>query len=291
MMNKKKVDSQISEPEIDEAFIAAQASTENFPVALKVLPKKYRQKLSAFYSYARLVDDLGDEYSGDRLKVLDWAQQQLSSPTNSIFVKLDKALGGIKEGSHIYEALVKLIDANRLDQTKHRYASHQELEDYCALSANPVGHIVLYIFGVDSFELRQHSDSVCVGLQILEHLQDIGEDLTEKERIYLPATELEKYGVTEEGIGNSQSAGKASPELCDLVLANLKRVTQALQAGRPLVKGVKGFWGKLAINAYVSGGLAHTEALKSVGGDIFHPKAQKINKPKLLFRIIVLRGK
>ena len=248
---------------------------ENFPVALKLLPSKYRKKLLAFYSYARLVDDLGDEYSGDRLAALDWAEKQLSEPTHNIFTQLHDVFKELENGSQdIYAPFVKLIEANRLDQEKYIYETYQELDKYCELSANPVGHIVLRIFGMDSLEITQYSDSVCTGLQILEHLQDMGEDF-ERGKIYLPATELLEHGVKPKDIASSQKAGKATPELCNLVLANLEKVRERLGAGQFLVAELKGFWAKLAISGYVSGGNLAVAALEAVGGDIFHPKATK----------------
>jgi hypothetical protein len=167
------------------ARVLAHAGSENFPVALRVLPRRSREHLLAVYGFARLVDDLGDEAPGDRSALLDWVESEL-----------DRAVGGgasdrvvarlaptIRACSLPIEALHRLIEANRRDQVVTSYRSWDELREYCRYSADPIGRLVLAIFGVATPERMAWSDDVCTALQLVEHLQDVGEDdRVERER-------------------------------------------------------------------------------------------------------------
>ncbi len=273
----------MNEPEIDIDLINAKAGSENFPVAIRFIPKRYRSKLLAFYGFARLVDDLGDEYEGDRLKALDWASQQLEKPTHLIFLNLQAELGHLDQ-----KPFTRLIEANRLDQTKHRYESFEELYSYCELSANPVGRVVLDIFGADSLLLDEYSDSVCTGLQILEHLQDMAEDYGNG-RIYLPLSELERYKVKEADLGS----GFSTPEMCKMVMGNLKRVRELLAAGSQLTGSLKGLWAKMAVSGYAAGGMAAADALAAASGDIHSPaagKPQSLSQISYFLKLLASRG-
>ncbi len=271
---------------IDNVF--SKAKLENFPVALKVLPKTYRKKLLALYGYARLVDNLGDEYGGDRLEALNWAEKQLKEPTHPIFQQLHNDLLS-QVGTDLHPALLKLIEANRMDQKKTSYKNYDELYEYCELSANPVGAVALAIFGADSFEMAQHSDSICTGLQILEHLQDIAEDF-ERGRIYIPETELNKYSVKKTDIKEAKDSGRTNAEMSNLVLSNLKRVEEHLAFGEQLVAGIKNRWGKLAVAGFVAGGRAEIAFLEANGGDVFGKASVKkfSKKIKVIKNILAL---
>ncbi|MCY4271200.1 MAG: squalene/phytoene synthase family protein, partial [bacterium] len=175
--------------ELDLDSIMDQRGNENFPVVLRAVPAAFRVHLLAIYGFARLVDDIGDEYHGDRLAALDWIESDLERARNGdaahpVMARLTLVL----HGSDIDERpFLALIEANRLDQRKHRYQTQAELAEYCTLSANPVGRLVLAVFGAATPERIVLSDAVCTGLQLVEHLQDIGEDYTDKNRVYLPA--------------------------------------------------------------------------------------------------------
>ena len=278
-------------PTTNPDLVLAKSSTENFPVALKVLPKKYRQKLTAFYGFARLIDDLGDEYEGNRLEALDWAEAQLKAALSEssgalqlhpIFAEVQTQLQGLNP-----EPFLEIIEANRLDQRKNEYATYEELDEYCRLSANPVGHIVLLIFGADSKDRRAYSNSVCTGLQILEHIQDISEDYS-RGRIYIPAAELSSFGLSRESLKDMAVNGQAAlPELRRLVLAQLPKVKGLLGEGKPLAASLNG-WAKLAVSGYIAGGLAYTRALKKAGGDITSPKAHKAKRLHLFGHLLKL---
>src|SRR5882762_8681951 len=136
------------------AASAAQAGSENFPVALRVLPKDPRDKLMRAYAFARFVDDVGDEAPGDRLALLD------------------------------------VIEANRIDQRVSSYSSLADLLHYCDYSAAPVGRIVLHIAEAATEQNVADSDAVCNALQVLEHCQDVGED-ARAGRVYIPGVQLD----------------------------------------------------------------------------------------------------
>jgi squalene synthase HpnC len=149
----------------------------------------------------------------------------------------------------------RLIDANRLDQVKHRCENYQELLDYCDLSANPVGELVLYVFGVATPERIRQSDAVCTGLQFVEHWQDVKEDYAAG-RIYLPSEDLVKFGCREEELG----ADTASHALRELLRFECERAHALLDEGVPLVRSLRGR-ARLAIGGFVAGGRAALDAI------------------------------
>lgn len=244
--------------------VMARAAGENFPVALGVLPRRMRSHLEAIYGYARLVDNLGDEYGGDRSAALDWLEQQIDelyagAPRHEVFRRLAAPVEAFGIPRTPFDAL---LAANRLDQTKTGYADWDELLGYCALSANPVGHLVLAVFGASTPERRADSDAVCSGLQVLEHLQDVGEDAAAG-RIYLPVEDMERFGCTPEDL----LAPVAGEPLRRLVAFECERARELLERGGPLVASLGGF-GRLAVTGFVAGGLAGLDAIKAAGFEV-----------------------
>ena len=242
----------------------AQASSENFPVALRILPDRLRSHLRAIYGYARLVDNLGDEYPGDRPAALDWAERQLDSlfegaPSHPVFQQLTPTVDRFRISRTPFD---QLLAANRMDQHRKRYATWEELMEYCALSADPVGHLVLAIFEADTPDRRAASNSVCSGLQVLEHCQDVGED-ARAGRVYLPADDLERFGCAFEDL----TASTAGPNLRKVVERQAARTRSLLDEGRWLVGSLRGY-ARLAISGYVAGGLSGLDALQSIGYDV-----------------------
>ena len=166
--------------------VMGQADAENFPVAMRALSREHRRWLLAVYGFARLADELGDELAGDRLAALDWLEAELDrayagSAHHPLLVRLQQTLA---ECVLPREAFMRLIDANRLDQRSRRYESWEQLQVYCSLSANPVGELVLGVFELASPERIELSDRVCTALQLVEHIQDLGEDVR-RGRYYL----------------------------------------------------------------------------------------------------------
>ena len=160
------------------ADVLARSGGENFPVASWVLGRRARSDLLAIYGFARLVDELGDTLEGDRLRALDWVEQELDrafrgEAATRCCVSLQPVL---RARSLPREPFARLIEANRVDQRVSRYETWEQLQGYCRLSADPVGELVLGVFGAaDPWRVRL-SDSICTGLQLAEHLQDVAED-------------------------------------------------------------------------------------------------------------------
>ena len=174
--------------------VAAKATAENFPVALRVLPKNLRQHLTAYYGFARLTDDIGDEplpgiggslgpeeERATRIRLLDELEADVTKIYDGSEEPALPAIRALKEtvkttGIPLRE-LADLIQANRQDQLVTRYDSYADLVRYCELSANPVGRAVLYIVGAATDERIALSDKICTALQLVEHWQDVAEDL------------------------------------------------------------------------------------------------------------------
>ncbi|MEH1166929.1 squalene synthase HpnC [Micromonospora sp. CPCC 205539] len=240
---------------------------ENFPVALRVLPRRRRRHLLAVYRYARHVDDLGDEPLApgvDRLGALDRVEAELralydGSPVSDRVVR---ALAPtVAECRLPLDPLLRLIEANRVDQHVSRYATFAQLVDYCTLSANPVGELVLHVFGQAGPTRLALSDRICTALQLVEHLQDVAED-HRRGRIYLPAEDLDRFGVTEADLAGP-TAGRP---LRELIGFEAERARAWLDAGAPLVADLHG-WARLAVGGYLAGGRATLDALASADHD------------------------
>ena len=241
------------------------AGGENFPVAARLLPATIRRRLLAVYTFARLVDDIGDEASGNRLAQLDEVSDDLDRiyaghpPRRRILHDLRNTINTCGIPREPFDAL---IAANRQDQTVHRYTSYADLLRYCELSANPVGHLVLYVFGQYTPDRAVLSDKICTALQILEHGQDVVEDLNNG-RIYLPAEDLERFGVAETDL----KSPPASTAVRALLAFQTQRALRLLDEGRPLVAGLRGA-AKVAVGGYLAGGLATAKAIADAHYDV-----------------------
>ena len=239
----------------NESAVLERAGTENFSVASLVLGRETRDHLLAIYGFARLVDQLGDDVDGDRLAQLDWLEQELDrvytgEPEHAIMRRLVPTVRAL---SLPREPFVRLIEANRRDQRQARYATFDELVDYCDLSANPVGELVLHIFRAATPARIAQSNDVCTALQLLEHWQDVYEDY-ERGRVYLPAEDLDRFGV---------SPGSFEGEAYARLLAfEIERARALLDAGAPLVGTLRGR-ARFAVAGYVGGGRANLDALQA----------------------------
>src|SRR5438132_1788670 len=184
---------------MDVTSVARRARTENFPVASLLFPRRLRPHLRAVYGFARLVDILGDEVDGDRLAALDELEHELDAcyegePAWPVMRVLQPT---IREFGLPREPFLRLIEANRMDQRVSEYETWSDLRFYCVHSADPVGRLVLGLLRrAGDGELVAASDDVCTGLQLVNFLQDVPRDL-ELGRIYLPAEDRRRFGVTE----------------------------------------------------------------------------------------------
>ncbi|MFJ7249301.1 squalene synthase HpnC [Kitasatospora sp. NPDC098652] len=166
------------------------------------------------------------------------------------------------------EPFRRLIEANRVDQTTARYATYDDLVGYCTLSADPVGRLVLSIAGVSTPERIALSDAVCTALQLVEHLQDVAEDLSHG-RIYLPAEDLERFGVTEEELAEPTATGAVR----ELIAFEAERARTLLDRGAPLVGTVRGRL-RLLLAGFTAGGYAALAAVEDAGYDVLARQAK-----------------
>jgi squalene synthase HpnC len=248
----------------DAQAVMSKSRLENFRVANPILPRALRADLYALYGFARLVDDIGDEAEGDRLAMLDWLDAQVDAlyagrPDHELMQRL---LPTVRAHAIPPDPFRRLIEANRRDQTVTRYRTFDELLDYCRLSADPVGHLVLYAFDSASPERMTLSDRVCSGLQIVEHLQDVAEDL-ERGRVYLPLEDMESYGCTVEDLGR-----RPTPVGVRQVVAfEAMRARRLLDEGAPLARMLPWRAG-LAVAGFVAGGRAALSAIERRDHDV-----------------------
>jgi squalene synthase HpnC len=247
---------------MDVAVVARRARTENFPVASLLFPRRLRPHLRAVYGFARLVDILGDEVEGDRLAALDELEGEVGAcysgaPTWPVLRVLQPT---IREFSLPPEPFLRLIEANRMDQRISEYETWDDLREYCRHSADPVGHLVLGLLRLDGNSgLVAASNDVCTGLQLVNFLQDVPRDL-ELGRIYLPAEDRRRFGVT--------ALDRPSTELRDLLRFEEARARGLLAAGQVLQQRIGGRVGR-AVGLFARGGLAALDALESAHWDVF----------------------
>jgi squalene synthase HpnC len=241
------------------------ARRENFPVASRLLPRNVRSHLMAIYQFARLTDDIGDEANGDRLALLDWLDDELNlaAEGRAIHPVFQRLTPVIRDLGLSLEPFRALIEANRVDQRVTRYETFDELVGYCMLSAAPVGRLVLAIFHVATPQRTEWSDQVCIALQVVEHLQDIGED-AQRGRIYMPLEDLRQFGCTE----NDLLATSANEALRGLVANETQRTRELLAAGDPLASSLPRR-ARLAVAGFVGGGRAACDAIERANYDVF----------------------
>jgi squalene synthase HpnC len=259
-----------------EETILDRSKGENFSVAMLLLGRRTRAHLHALYGFARLTDELGDTAAGDRLALLDELERDLDrafdgTPRHSVLRRLAPT---IRELDLPRSAFVRLIDANRQDQRVASYETFDALARYCTLSANPVGELVLHVFGTATPDRVALSDRVCTALQLLEHWQDIAED-RRRGRIYLPAEDRARFGVEAWEL----DAPSASPRLRSLLAFEVERARGLLDEGAALVGRLRGR-ARLAVAGYVGGGRATAEALVAADFDVLAatPRGSRLSR-------------
>jgi squalene synthase HpnC len=225
-------------PTLDEAreYCAHLARThyENFSVATWFLPKRLRQHFFNVYAYCRISDDLGDEV-GDTaasLELLDQWQSELDAcydgtPRHPVFVAL---AGTVREFDIPRHEFSDLLIAFRQDQAITRFETFDNVLGYCHYSANPVGHLVLYLCGYRDAERQQLSDFTCTALQLANFWQDVSADYG-KGRIYLPLEDLRRFGVSEADI----AGGRNTPAFCSMMKFEVERARDWFERGLPLI--------------------------------------------------------
>jgi squalene synthase HpnC len=264
---------------------------ENFPVASILLPARLRPPVEAIYAFARSADDLADE--GDAS-----ADQRLAS-LRDYEAQLDRIEAGEPLESALFVRLAQMVTAHALplqpmrdllsafrqDVVTKRYASYTDLLDYCRRSANPVGALMLHLYGVhDAASLRQ-SDAICSALQLINFWQDVAIDW-DKGRIYLPLEDLARFGVDEAQIGRRD---------CDdrwraLMAFEVDRARALMLSGAPLARRLPGRIG-WELRLIVQGGLRILECTEQADYDVFRrrPRLGRADWARMLARAVAMR--
>jgi squalene synthase HpnC len=263
----------------------AKSHYENFSVATWFLPKRLRQHFYNVYAYCRISDDLGDEVGDPQqsLELLDQWETELNacyagSPRHPVFVALAETVKQFGIPQHEFS---DLLIAFRHDQTVTRFETFDDVLAYCRYSANPVGHLVLYLCGYSDAERQQLSDYTCTALQLANFWQDVFVDYG-KGRIYLPLEDLRRFGVTGEDIAGR----RATPQFVAMMKFEIERAREWFARGLPLVKMVNR---ELAIDLelFSRGGQEILNAIERQGFDVLKARPE-ISKPRKL--LLVLRA-
>jgi len=262
----------------------ARSHYENFSVATMFLPKHLRQHFFNVYAYCRISDDLGDEV-GDpaaSLALFDQWEAELDrcyegEARHPVFVALAETVREFDIPKHEFSDLLR---AFRQDQTVTRYETFGDLLAYCQYSANPVGHLVLYLCGYRDAERQRLSDFTCTALQLANFWQDVAGDYL-RGRVYLPLEDLRRFGVVETVIPQAQF----TPEFRELMRFEVERAREWFQQGLPLIAQVDRNLSR-DLNLFSRGGLEILNAIEERGYDVLsqRPSLSKARKLKLVAR-------
>ena len=245
---------------------------ENFPVASPLLPAGLRAPVRAIYAFARSADDLADEGDAspaERIQALNEYEEEIERidqgqrPMTEMFRHLATAVATHQLST---KPLRDLLSAFRQDVSQSRYASYEELLNYCARSADPVGRIMLALFRMDHPQHLERSDAICSALQIINFLQDVAIDW-QKGRVYLPQEDLQRFGVTERQIQD----GMVDQAWCELMAFEVARARALMLTGAPLASAIPGRFG-WELRLIVLGGLRILEKIEAVGYDVFRQR-------------------
>jgi hydroxysqualene synthase len=267
---------------------------ENFPVASVLCPPRLRPAVAAIYGFARTADDIADE--GDappeqRLAELAAFRRDLDAvaagqaPSARWQGVFDALATAMRRFALPHALLADLLSAFEQDVVKQRYADRAELLDYCRRSANPVGRLLLHLYGIDDPAALQRSDAICTALQLANFWQDLGVD-TRRGRLYLPLADCERHGVDAQAV----LAGRDTPALRALLAAEVDWTRALMHAGAPLVHTVPGRAG-WELRGVVQGGLRILEKIEAIGFDSLaqRPTLGARDLPRLAWRALRMR--
>ena len=267
----------------------AESHYENFHVATWFLPKALRPHFHAIYAYCRMSDDLGDEV-GDRsaaLALLDWWGRELDAcyegqAHHPVFVALAET---IRTCSIPKEPFADLLKAFRQDQTVTRYRTMADVLEYCRYSANPVGRLVLYACGYADEERFKLSDATCSALQLANFWQDVRVDW-QKDRVYLPQEDMQRFDVTEEIIAR----GKATPAFRALLDYEVDFARRLFGEGLPLI-GMVGRDLAVDLDLFSRGGLEILQAIERRDYDVLSRRPSIAKRTKIALALRAVGGK
>jgi squalene synthase HpnC len=259
---------------------------ENFPVGSALVPKRLRKHFYSIYAFARIADDFADEGYGQgytesaRLEALgEWRRMLRDSlagrARHPVFVALARTASEFDLSPALFE---DLLSAFAQDVTVRRYQSIDQLLDYCRRSANPIGRLVLLLFGYRDEQRHELSDQICTALQLTNHWQDIAIDL-DKDRIYLPQDDLLQFGLSVEALTNRN----ATSDFKSLMKFEVDRARAMFSHGKPLCVSVSGRLG-LELRSVWLGGICILDRVEQNGYDVFkrRPVITSSDKLKIL---------
>ncbi len=256
---------------------------ENFTVASWLLPRESRRDIYAVYAFCRHTDDLGDEATGDRLALLDEWEADLhrcydSAPSHPILLALQDTVRRFRIPP---EPFLKLIEANRMDQRAQGHATFEDLLLYCDHSANPVGHLFLYLFGYSDQERQRLADATCTALQLANFWQDVAIDLG-KGRVYIPREDMERFGYSERELNQAM----VNPSFRSLMAFEIARTRELFAEGLNLLRLVDGRRLAIGLKLFSLGGLTVLSAIERNGYDVFRrrPRVSRWQKAGLFLR-------
>jgi squalene synthase HpnC len=267
----------------------AKSHYENFSVASWFLPAKLRQHFYNVYAYCRISDDLGDEVGNaeQSLELLDLWEAELNAcyagtPRHPVFVALAETVKQCGIPKHEFS---DLLIAFRQDQTITRFPTFDHILAYCKYSANPVGHLVLYLCGYSDAERQQLSDCTCTALQLANFWQDVAVDY-EKGRIYLPVDSMKRFDVSEDDIAQR----RATPQFIELMKFEVQRAREWFARGLPLIQKVDK---ELAVDLdlFSRGGLEILNAIEKQGYNVLRQRPVISKSRKLLLVARAAAGK
>lgn len=262
----------------------ARTHYENFTVVSGFMPAELKQHMFNVYAYCRWSDDLGDEIPDPALAIeaLEWWRGELElcyagRPNHPVFVALKETIDRFEIPA---EPFHHLLDAFVQDQTVKRFPTYGDLLYYCERSANPVGRLVLYLFGFGDAERQRLSDATCTALQLTNFWQDVTVDWP-KGRVYLPLEDLERFGVTEEQI----AARRFTPEFRELMQFEVERARRLFSQGLPLLYMVPKRL-RLDLELFTRGGEEILNLIEAQGYDVLtsRPALSKGRKVGLILR-------
>jgi hydroxysqualene synthase len=248
----------------------AAAHYENFPVASRLLPRRLREPIAVIYAFARTADDYadeGDHAPAERLALLDQYRVQLdatlggATPADPVFIALRDVITKHTLPPQLFH---DLLSAFRSDVTTPRYANFVELLNYCRHSANPVGRLLLHLYGAATPANLKRSDAVCTALQLINFYQDLAQDIDENNRIYIPLDELARFAVTEDDF----RLHRDSAPLRALLDYQIDQARTMMLSGAPLGNVLRGRIG-FELRLVIHGGLRVLDRLQQRRDNVF----------------------
>ena len=288
-------------PALDDAYAycarLARSHYENFNVGGWITPREKLPHVYAVYAWCRTVDDLGDEDSPQaspasdghidaavaehRRARLDWWESELhgaysGQPTHPVAAAIQHTAAQFAIPK---DPFLRLIHANRLDQGTGRFETRNDVLDYCTYSANPVGHLYLYLFGYADAERQRLADNTCTALQLTNFWQDVARDYRDRGRIYLPQQDLARFGVTESDL----ASGRATDEFRALLADECEYARKLFRDGAPLIDSLDRA-ARLPVALFTRGGVAVLDAIRRQDYDVLsrRPSLSKGQKARLL---------